>query len=188
MNSVKTMDNKISHRKKETFETRVHLENSMTVEKNLSCPKYLDNVAKKEWQRMIYLFEQMESDLLCDLDLSALAMYCQATSIYQSLLNEYKKLNKLNLDDIDFEELKKCIKIKTLKLVKETNDDPTTQFLWLVWNNINDRKKELQKQMNEQIKVVTELSKQLCLTPIGRAKMGLVKQVEAEDPLDELGF
>ena len=54
----------------------------------------------------------------------------------------------------------------------------------------SDEKIRINNEINKQIKIVLSLSDQLCLTPMGRAKMGLIqtKKTEEVDPMDELGF
>lgn len=58
----------------------------------LSAPSYLSPLAKKEWRRIMKLYKQMDVKILCDLDVAALVMYCEAWSIYKVAQEQWTKL------------------------------------------------------------------------------------------------
>jgi len=117
----------------------------------LRCPHNLSKEAKKEWRRIIKLYNELDIDILNDLDKTALIMYCEAVSVYKAAQDEWVRLKQI------FE----ITQNKKIKL----NSAITA--------------------MNEQTKVITSLSEQLCLTPVGRARMGVArsKQKEESNPM-----
>lgn len=115
----------------------------------LSCPKYLSEMAKKEWRRIMRLYKQMDTKILCDLDVAALVMYCEAWAVYKKAQEQWTKLN----------------------VVATTN--PASQK---VIDTCLDT-------MNKQTTVVSRLSEQLCLTPVGRARMGINPAKNKKDEL-----
>lgn len=152
---AKMLDNKIRKESNDTLTERAVIESALAdTDAKLKCPSQLSPTAKKEWKRIISLYKKLESRILCDLDITALAMYCEAVAIYQKAQATWTKYGFVVSTDPDEQiMMNKCIKI-----------------------------------MNEQTKIISGLSEQLCLTPVGRARMGLMKkQKDTEDEeLDEL--
>lgn len=105
----------------------------------LTCPGYLTDLAKKEWRRTLKLYKSMDADILCDLDVAALVMYCEAWSIYKTAQDQWTKLGTT------------------------ASTNPAAQALI-------DKTLEV---MNKQTAVISKLAEQLCLTPVGRARMGM---------------
>ena len=65
-----------------------------TVERStLRVPAWLDEVAKKEWHRIIRLAR--DSGIYTDLDANALGMYCKAFSRALEAYSEYEKLKEM---------------------------------------------------------------------------------------------
>lgn len=120
----------------------------MTTNK-LSCPSYLSNIAKKEWRRVMKLYRLMDANILSDLDVTALVMYCEAWAVYKTAQEQWTKL----------------------QVVATTN--PASQR---VIDTCIDT-------MNKQAQVVSKLSEQLCLTPVGRARMGINPARNKQDAL-----
>lgn len=157
------IDPKASKISKEKVEKRIIIENSTTIEDNLRVPSWLkDSIARSEWRRMVKLYRQMEAKILCDLDLTALAMYCQAVSDYRHALDLHSKTKeKIDAGGHTTEELEQLCSMIAIH----------------------------EKRMSASTKVVRSLSEQLCLTPLARARMGQIKyNGTGPDPLDELGF
>ena len=160
------IDPKKEKRSKETIEKRRVIENSLKTEAKLNCPKSLSEIAKKEWRRVIRLYKQMGSDILCDLDIQALTMYCEAVAVYKIAQAESIRLRN------------RLTEIQGLA-VKDKKDE----YLVRECIEINV------KTMNNQTKIISSLAEQLCLTPVGRARMGMMKvTADAPDALSELGF
>ena len=135
------------HKSKAEQMSRTETFEKLKTTNKLSCPKYLSQAAKKEWKRTMKLYKLMEADILNDLDVAALVMYCEAWAIYRTNQDELNLLNE-KLNQID------------------ATDDKT----------INKLKSSISgciKVMNEQTAIVTKLSEQLCLSPVGRARMGI---------------
>jgi len=105
----------------------------------LSCPKYLTDEARREWRRVMRLYRQMGANILCDLDIAALVMYCEAWAIYRKAQEDWSKLKQT----------------ATTNSAAQALIDKTIET------------------MNKQAGVVSKLSEQLCLTPVGRARMGI---------------
>ncbi len=126
-------------RTKDEFAKRVHAEESLKTTARLSCPKTLSPLGQKEWRRVMKLYRKMDADILNDLDVAALTMYCEAWAIYRAAQDEWRKYQKV---------------ASTNKTAQKLID-------------------KIRTTMNEQTKVITALSEQLCLTPVGRARMGI---------------
>lgn len=124
------------------LEKRKMIEESMGVESKLRVPKHLSPLAKKEWRRVVKLYRQMESDILNDLDTTALAMYCESWATYQKALVDVSNLETLISDDeAEQKRIDKALNI-----------------------------------MERQVNVVKGMSELLCITPVGRARMGMAKK------------
>lgn len=127
-------------RSKEEIESRASIEAGLKTTSLLKCPGYLSDGAKKEWRRVMKLYNKMDSDILCDLDRTAMIAYCEAVSMYNKAQETWVKYGEIVVSDSNTQkELDKC------RLI-----------------------------MKEQTKIITSLSEQLCLTPVGRARMGVM--------------
>jgi P27 family predicted phage terminase small subunit len=81
----------------------------------------------------------METNILSDLDITALVMYCEATAIYKKAHEVWTKYNAVVASNPEAQRiLDKCFYT-----------------------------------MEKQTKIVNQLAEQLCLTPVGRARMGM---------------
>lgn len=123
--------------KREKFDRR---ENEIECKQNdLKCPTDMTPDAKKEWKRVIGLYNGIDAKILTDLDIQALRMYCEQSAIYN---NATKQL---------------------------------AQFETLVTTNVEGQKiiNYLTKLIEKSSKIIISLSEQLCLTPVGRARLGL---------------
>ena len=145
--SAQMKDDRFSKRQTEVVHVEKEFERQMTVKTSrvkLSCPKHLSEGAKAEWRRVMALYRKMDLDILSDLDQTALSMYCTQTDIFLQ-----------------------------------------AQAQWADWATSNERNvvgvdEEEQHQIarcisviNESSKRVAALAEQLCLTPIGRARMAI---------------
>jgi P27 family predicted phage terminase small subunit len=147
------VDNQVFKKNSQELEAREESWTKLKTTKLLKVPRYLSPEAKKEWRRVLKLYNQMEADILSDLDQQALIMYCEATAIYKKAQEQWAELQQ----------------------VVTTN--PSGQKLI---DNIL-------KTMERQSKIISSLSEQLCLTPVGRARMGMnATKPEEDDPLVEL--
>lgn len=144
------VDKKAFKKNSQEYEAREESYKKLQVSKVLKCPCHLTSEAKREWKRVMRLYDQMEADILSDLDQQALIMYCEAVSLYKQALETRKEFTKL----------------------VSTNEDMQK----LIDNTL--------KTMERQSKIISSLSEQLCLTPVGRARMGMnpTASKEEEDP------
>lgn len=122
------------------------METKIKTADRLKCPKDMSPVAKKEWKRIMGLYRQMEADILNDLDITALTMYCESFAQYKSAQKDWVQVQKV------------------------------------VTTNVNSQRTldKIRSVMNDQVKVVCQLSEQLCLTPVGRARMGIAMAKKKE--------
>ena len=147
------VDNKSLKVNNQELATREESWQKLKTTKVLRVPKHLTPEAKKEWRRVMKLYNLMEVDILSDLDQQALIMYCEATAIYKKAQEQWAKLNQVATPNPDGQKLIDSI-FRT---------------------------------MERQSKLISSLSEQLCLTPVGRARMGMnPTKVEEDDPLMKL--
>jgi len=134
-----------NHKKsKESIEARREAEQALKTSDLLLPPEYLSPLAKQEWERLLNLYRGMEADILSDLDIGALTIYCEAFAIYMKAHEVWVKFQQV------------------------VNTNPDAQ-------KIIDKSFAI---MEKQSNVMYKFSEQLCLTPIGRARMGMAKKAE----------
>lgn len=143
---AKTIDLKEMHQPKDVVRARANAEDKIKTADRLEPPTGMSSAAKKEWKRIMGLYRQMEADILNDLDISALMMYCEAYAVYRKAEKVWVNFSKL----------------------KDPSDTDYKIF------------NRARVQMNDQVKVVCQLSEQLCLTPVGRARMGIAMAKKKE--------
>lgn len=116
----------------------------------LEPPEELSPGALREWNRIVPLYRQLDAKILNDLDLMALAAYCESVSVYKSAQREYQK-GKLVIKD---------------SANGRIIENPYLRIMRLEGQNI------------------AKYAEQLCLSPVGRARMGVMaakKEVD-DDP------
>lgn len=74
-------DNKKARHTQEELEARANAEPKGCSDE-LKPPKGLSKEAKKEWNRLVKLYRQLEVNILNDLDLGLLAAYCESRAIF----------------------------------------------------------------------------------------------------------
>jgi P27 family predicted phage terminase small subunit len=129
---------------KESVEARREAEEALRTSDLLLPPEYLSPLAKIEWDRLLKLYRTMDADILSDLDIGALTIYCEAYAIYMKAHEVWVKFQQV------------------------VNTNPDAQKI------IDKSFAVMEKQSNTMYK----FSEQLCLTPIGRARMGMAKKGE----------
>lgn len=121
------------------IEARKEVEAVLQTKSELRCPTYVSKPAKKEWRRIMKLYRGMEAEILNDLDVMALVMYCEATAVYKKAQETWVKYQQVVTVNPEAQRvLDKCFQT-----------------------------------MERQTKIISGLSEQLCLTPVGRARMGM---------------
>lgn len=129
------------------LDARIETEQALKTNAKLTCPKYLSEAAKKEWRRVIRLYKGLEVDILCDLDISALVIYCEAWAVYKKAQETWAKYTQVVAANPEAQRiLDKCFAL-----------------------------------MEKQSKIINSISEQLCLTPVGRARMGIMNNRNAKD-------
>lgn len=147
------IDNKSHKKNHQEIQERKESWEKLKTSTILKVPRHLTPEAKKEWRRVMKLYNLMEADILSDLDQQALIMYCEATAIYKKAQEQWAKLQQVATPNPDGQKLIDSI-LRT---------------------------------MERQSKIISSLSEQLCLTPVGRARMGMnPTKTEEEDPLVKL--
>jgi P27 family predicted phage terminase small subunit len=133
---------------------RKAVEKSLRGKPKLWCPSYLSADAKKEFKRLMRIYKSLEVNILSDLDITALAMYCEATAIWKEAQGEWAKYRKIIAGNPDQQ--------KYLDKIVKT--------------------------MSDQTKIINNLAELLCITPVGRAKMGImaVKKQQGPSKLERL--
>ena len=166
------IDPKKSKISKDDIEARKMIEKSINpIPKNtIKRPSFLSGPAKKEWARIMKLYEQLDQKILSDLDQTALVMYCEAVAAYKT----FQKRDKEIIDELDSFNYSN----KNMRFEMKSEDIKYR----------NDRIHELQiksdailGRMNRQIKNVNNLAEQLCLTPVARAKIGILALQSMEE-------
>ena len=90
----KALDNMTGHWTKEQIEQKKYEESLIRIDdKNITCPKWVKGkVARNEFNRLVGLLEKI--DIICELDITNLALYCQT---YAKLVNLIKELEQEEL-------------------------------------------------------------------------------------------
>lgn len=61
----------------------------------LRCPSRLSDEAKKEWRRLVKLYRELDEQLLNDLDVNALMVYCEAVVDYNEAKEKLSMMEKI---------------------------------------------------------------------------------------------
>ena len=127
---------------------------------NFRAPSQLSEEAKKEWRRLVKLYRQLEQPVLNDLDLSILAAYCESVAIYQKAQVDYQ-----------------APPWNGQLVGKLPGSNALSENPYL-------------KIMTREGQNMAKYAEQLCLSPVGRARMGLAKakQDPGKDVLAMAGF
>jgi len=142
------IDPKTHKKSKKEINKRKAVEKSLRGEPKLWCPGYLSEAAKKEWRRLMKIYKSLSVNILSDLDITALAMYCEATAVWKEAQSEWAKYRKIIAGNSDQQ--------KYLDKIVKT--------------------------MSDQSKIISNLAELLCITPVGRAKMGIMATKKKEGP------
>lgn len=117
-----------------------------SVPDGLSCPKILkDPKAQAEWKRLMPLYRKLGIDVLNDLDVKTLMAYCNSVAIYERAMDQFAK--------------------EGYAVTVEKYDKQ---------GNINMVKNPTIKIMDEQGILIARYAEILCLSPVGRVRMGKV--------------
>lgn len=127
---------------------------------NFRAPSELSEEAKREWRRLVKLYRQLEQPVLNDLDLSILAAYCESVAIYRKAQADYQSPPWNG---------------QLVGKLPGSNTISENPYLRI---------------MTREGQSMAKYAEQLCLSPVGRARMGLAKakQDQRQDALILAGF
>lgn len=87
---IAVLDNSKWHMTAEEMEARANGE-PKGADDSLVPPKALSKEAKKEWDRLVALYRQLDAPILNNLDTGILSAYCECRAIYERAQKELKK-------------------------------------------------------------------------------------------------
>ena len=71
-------------------------ENQPTIKSNeLICPEHLEPNVKKEWDRIIKLYGEIDQLLITDLDSNALEVYCESMITYRKAMKKIRDTSEV---------------------------------------------------------------------------------------------
>jgi len=86
---IKLVDNKKHGMTKKELEARQGSEPMLKIKK-ITCPMHLTKEAKKEWKRIIKLYEELEIPILNNLDRNAIEVYCETLVTYRKAVEKIR--------------------------------------------------------------------------------------------------
>ena len=181
--SKKTKTSSVDHATRQRVEKSIREKSP-----KLTCPKYLSPLAKKEFRKTIKIYKSLDVNILSDLDIPTIASYCQSVAIYQDKLHQYnftaEKLRKYEDEVYDLNDLMDSV----LEEDKKTEIRKKIINLNEQFDNASSRMDRALSVMNKQTRIMNSLAESLCITPVGRARMGIlaVKKTEQNTKLNRL--
>lgn len=102
-------------------------------------PPELSDIARAEWERVVKLYREVSDEIINDLDVAVLTIYCEARAVYVDAESKYRGS----------------------AVIKKSKDDqtPIENPYWRAMINASQ--------------VILKASEQLCMSPVGRARMGV---------------
>lgn len=79
---------------RETGEPRIHSH-------DLKCPDHLSPEAKKEWRRIVKLYQELDTPILCDLDSVTLEIFCEAVATYRRAMAKVHETSEVYVSKYD---------------------------------------------------------------------------------------
>lgn len=151
-----TLDDGRTHYSKAEIEAR--RANTPKIESaRLRPPKWLDDIARIEWRRVVRLAR--ESGIYTDLDVNALGMYCMSYSRAIQAYKEYKELEE-----------------------RQSVDNPGKSVM--IYKGRTNPLMSVAMAAEDQCRKWSAI---LGLDPVSRARMGIArKNATVEDPLEDL--
>jgi P27 family predicted phage terminase small subunit len=67
----------------------------------LRCPNHLSDEAKKEWKKIVKLYQKLDQDLLTDLDANALEIYCTTIVTYRKAMKKVTETAEVYISKAD---------------------------------------------------------------------------------------
>lgn len=159
------------YQKKGYVDNRIEVEQKMILDENPTMPDGLTENAQKIWNETIELYDRLYqatgTRVLCALDQGSLKSYCFYKDILDNLYEEYRQ------DPTVYQRV--VVKSKS----KTDNGERTSGTERKIVNPLFDKIKLIETRL-------TALANELCLTPAGRARMGiLIVNANKNDELDD---
>ncbi len=87
---------------------RERKKNEPTIESRfLKCPAHLSPEAKKEWRRIVKLYDELNVPILTDLDTNALEVYCESFTTYKKAIARVRETSEVYVNKSDQNKPKK---------------------------------------------------------------------------------
>lgn len=157
--SATNRDNNVSHRSREQLDIRAAAEIDLSSQtRNLACPAYLTDEAKKEWARIVSIDNSRKNKIIYDSDSAALEMLCELRSAWircQANWTAACGITRSTRDEI----------IECIELEKD------------IYAELRKLSKEAELQYSK-----------FGLTPLGRAKLAVAGAKDANKENEEDGF
>jgi P27 family predicted phage terminase small subunit len=80
---------------KDELRSRRKNEPKMTGDAKLVCPSHLSDDAKKEWRRIRALYKNLSANILSDLDVNALEIYCESLATYRKAMLKVRETSEV---------------------------------------------------------------------------------------------
>ena len=143
MAGTKPKPNGTKHRTKKELESMKEMDKSLRTPSNMPCPKWLTKEGQQIFRKLKKRYNEMPGNPLCNLDITPLAVLANAMDIYIKAHTQFVEGGS---------------RLTVIQVSKGSAKEVINPLV---------------KTMNEQAAIVSKLSDQLCLTPIGRMRMGV---------------
>lgn len=131
------------HRTKKEKSAYEEMTESLRTPSTMPCPKWLTKQGQQIFRKLKKQYNEMPGNPLCNLDITPLAVLANAMDIYIEAHKEFVEGGS---------------QLTVTQISKGSEKEVINPLV---------------KTMNEQAAIVAKLSDQLCLTPIGRMRMGV---------------
>ncbi len=148
-------------------------EYSLTVSAELKPPKNLSTGAKKEWKRVVELYNQLETSILNDLDIQILASYCISVDIRDKLYKKWREQDK--------EELLKHDKTVNASV---TTDGKGKAIRGTSGSRTKTEVNPILSEIDRYNKTIRVLAEQLALTPASRASYAVRQEKKNRNEIE----
>lgn len=140
----------------------------------LKPPKTLSTGAKKEWKRIVDLFNELDVQILNDLDTQILASYCISVDIRNKLYEKWRT-----------EENEELLKNNTTTNASVTTDGKGKATRGTSGNRTKIEVNPILNAIDKYNKTIRVLAEQLALTPASRAAYAVRSEKKNRNELEE---
>src|SRR5512137_1814077 len=82
------------HRSSEQLQNRSNFAPKVA-SSELKCPAHLCPAARKEWKRLVKLYQELEEPIITDLDVHALEIYCETLVTYRKATQKVREFSEV---------------------------------------------------------------------------------------------